>query len=122
MVFASSGNANGVYTISNCTFDGVGTQGIYINESTSGATYNVLNCTFNGDFGGEGAVTIQNNTNEDKTKDVEHKVIVKGCKFNNIPSTKISYHYELVGQNKDCNVFLNTDHPEYVVCLGKKRP
>ncbi len=58
LVFGASNNANGVYTISNCTFNGVGTQGIYINERVSGATYNILNCTFNGDFGGEGAVTI----------------------------------------------------------------
>ena len=105
MVFASSGNANGVYTISNCTFDGVGTQGIYINENVSGATYNILNCTFNGDFGGEGAVVIQNNAN------VKHIVNVTGCTFNNIPSTscKVSYHY-----NKDENkVFtLNTDLKE----------
>ena len=78
LVFGSSYNANGVYTIENCTFDGVGTQGIYINEYTSGATYNIINCTFNGDFGNEGAVTIQNNT------DVNHTVNVKGCTFNNV--------------------------------------
>lgn len=81
LVFASSNNANGVYTISNCTFNGVGTQGIYINENVSGATYNINNCTFNGDFGGEGAVTIQNNDG------VQHTVNVTGCTFNNIPDT-----------------------------------
>ena len=78
LVFGSSYNENGVYTIENCTFDGVGTQGIYINEYKSGATYNIINCTFNGDFGNEGAVTIQNNT------DVNHTVNVKGCTFNNV--------------------------------------
>jgi hypothetical protein len=81
LVFGASNNANGVYTISNCTFNGVGTQGIYINEQVSGATYNILNCTFNGDFGGEGAVTIQNNDG------VNHTVNVTGCTFNDIPAT-----------------------------------
>lgn len=81
LVFGASNNATGVYTISNCTFNGVGTQGIYINEQVSGATYNILNCTFNGDFGGEGAVTIQNNDG------VQHIVNVTGCTFNNIPDT-----------------------------------
>ncbi len=81
IVFGSSNNANGVYTISNCTFTGVGTQGIYINENVSGATYNIVDCTFDGDFGGEGAVTVQNNEN------VNHTVNVKGCTFNNIPDT-----------------------------------
>ncbi len=81
LVFGSSDNAAGVYTISNCTFNGVGSQGIYINETVSGVTYNILNCTFNGDFGGEGAITIQAN------QDVNHIVNVKGCTFNNIPDT-----------------------------------
>ena len=81
VVFGSSNNPNGVYTIENCTFNGVGTQGIYINEQASGATYNILNCTFDGDFGTEGAITIQTN------KDVDHIVNVKGCTFNNIPNT-----------------------------------
>ena len=81
LVFGASNNANGVYTISNCTFNGVGTQGIYINENVSGATYNINNCTFNGDFGGEGAVTIQNNDG------VNHTVNVTGCTFNDIPAT-----------------------------------
>lgn len=79
VVFGSSNNPDGVYTIENCTFNGVGTQGIYINEQVSGATYNILNCTFDGDFGTEGAITIQTN------KDVDHIVNVKGCTFNNIP-------------------------------------
>lgn len=79
VVFGSSNNPNGVYTIENCTFNGVGTQGIYINEQASGATYNILNCTFDGNFGTEGAITIQTN------KDVNHIVNVKGCTFNNIP-------------------------------------
>ena len=81
VVFGSSNNPDGVYTIENCTFNGVGTQGIYINEQASGATYNILNCTFDGDFGTEGAITIQTN------KDVDHIVNVKGCTFNNIPDT-----------------------------------
>ncbi|MBQ4541117.1 MAG: hypothetical protein IJA37_08105, partial [Alistipes sp.] len=81
LVFGASGKATGVYTIENCTFNGVGTQGIYINETVSGATYNIKNCTFNGDFGGEGAITIQGNAN------VDHTVNITGCKFNNIPST-----------------------------------
>ena len=81
LVFGSSDNAAGVYTISNCTFNGVGTQGIYINETVSGVTYNILNCTFNGNFGNEGAITIQTN------QDVNHIVNVKGCTFNNIPDT-----------------------------------
>ena len=81
LVFGSSDNAAGVYTISNCTFNGVGTQGIYINETVSGVTYNILNCTFNGNFGNEGAITIQTNQN------VDHIVNVKGCTFNNIPDT-----------------------------------
>ena len=81
IVFGSGNKANGVYTIENCTFNGVGTQGIYINENTTGATYNIKNCTFNGDFGTEGAITIQTN------KDVNHIVNVEGCEFNNIPAT-----------------------------------
>ena len=105
LVYGSGNKADGVYTISNCTFNGVGSQGIYINEDVSGATYNILNCTFNGGFGGEGAVVIQNNAN------VKHIVNITGCTFNNIPSTscKVSYHY-----NKDENkVFtLNTDLKE----------
>lgn len=93
LVFGASNNANGVYTISNCTFNGVGTQGIYINELVSGATYNILNCTFNGDFGGEGAVTIQNNDG------VNHTVNVTGCTFNDIPVTshEIYVLYEFDG-------------------------
>ena len=99
LVFGSSDNANGVYTISNCTFEGVGTQGIYINEKVSGATYNIENCTFNGNFGDEGAITIQNNAN------VNMKVNVKNCTFNEIPSTshKIFIHYAYDGWT------LNTD-------------
>lgn len=81
LVFGSGDKADGVYTVSNCTFNGVGSQGIYINEDVSGATYNILNCTFNGDFGAEGAITIETN------KDVDHIVNVKGCTFNNIPAT-----------------------------------
>lgn len=92
LVFGSSNKANGVYTIKNCVFNGVGSQGIYINEQVSGATYNIIDCTFNGDFGGEGAVTIQNND------DVNHTVNVTGCTFNNIPDTSHEI-YILYGYN-----------------------
>lgn len=99
LVFGSSDNADGVYTIEDCTFTGEGTTGIYINENKSGATYNILNCTFNGDFGNEGAITIQNNDG------VNHIVNVTGCTFNNIPTTshKIFVHYAYNGWT------LNTD-------------
>ena len=86
LVFGGSGKANGVYTLENCVFNGVGTQGIYINETASGATYNILNCTFNGDFGREGAIVVQTN------KDVNHNVNVQGCTFNNIPETSHRYY------------------------------
>lgn len=81
LVFSTSNNAGGVYTISDCIFDGVGTQGVYINENTSGAIYNIKNCTFNGDFGDEGAITIQNNEGVDVT------VNVTECDFNNVTET-----------------------------------
>jgi len=80
LVFGSSTVAGGVYTISNCIFNGEGTQGIYINQNVA-ATFNIENCTFNGDFGGEGAITIQDNDVADLT------VNVTGCSFNNIPAT-----------------------------------
>ena len=79
MVF-STGRPNGVYTIENCTFNGVETQGIYINEKNSSAVYHIKNCTFNGDFGTEGAITISTH------QGVEHTVNVTGCEFNNIPA------------------------------------
>ena len=100
LVFGSSDNAAGVYTISNCTFNGEGSQGIYINENTSGVTYNILNCTFNGNFGGEGAVTIQRNNGVDFT------VNVLGCTFNNIPPT--SHNIWAVHENY-WEFTLNTD-------------
>ena len=53
--------AGGVYTVSNCIFNGVGTQGIYFNP-VSDAEWNVVGCTFTGDFGSEGAVVLQNNS------------------------------------------------------------
>lgn len=89
IVFGSSSNPVGVYTIEYCTFNGVGTQGIFINETASGATYNILNCNFNGDFGDEGAIVTQNN------KDVNFTLNVKGCTFNNMPETshKVCVHY-----------------------------
>ena len=80
IVFCASNNSNGVYTVDNCTFKGVHTQGVYINENKSGATYNITNCTFNGDFDGatthDGAITIQNNDG------INHIVNVTGCTFN----------------------------------------
>ena len=99
LVFGGNSQTAGVYTLSNCTFNGEGSQGIYINETVSGVTYNILNCIFNGDFGSEGAITIQNNEN------VDHIVNVTGCTFNNIPNTshKIFVHYAYNGWT------LNTD-------------
>lgn len=96
MVFSTGASADGVYTISNCTFNGVGTQGIYINETVSGAVYNIENCTFNGNFGSEGAITIQGN------KDAKFTVNVGAdCTFNNIPVTN---HDNPDGSHKICLV------------------
>ena len=102
LVFGSGNKADGVYTVDNCIFNGQDSQGIFINEITSGATYNITNCTFDGNFGSEGAVTIQNNDG------IEHTVNVKGCTFNNIPDTshKIYIHYAYDGWT------LNTDAAE----------
>ena len=94
LVFGSSDDANGVYTIENCIFNGQGTQGIYINENVSGVTYNILNCTFKGDFGSEGAITIQNNLG------VNVIINVTGNIFSNIPATS----------HKVCMLYNNTDH------------
>lgn len=99
LVFGSRKSSNGVVTLSNCTFNGVGTQGIYINEDMNGAVYNIENCTFNGNFGSEGAITIQDN------KNVEFTVNVNGCAFNNIPST--SHEVCLIYGNDDFT--LNSD-------------
>ena len=104
VVFGSSDDAKGVYTIENCTFNGVGTTGIYINENVSGVTYNILNCTFDGDFGGEGAITVQCNEN------VNHNVNIKGCTFSNIPTS--SNKVFVIYQNTDTTVWnLDTDLP-----------
>jgi len=102
LVFGSGNKADGVYTVDNCIFNGQDSQGIFINEITSGATYNITNCTFDGNFGDEGAVTIQNNDG------IEHTVNVKGCTFKNIPDTshKIYIHYAYNGWT------LNTDAAE----------
>ncbi|MEY8658368.1 DUF6562 domain-containing protein [Parabacteroides distasonis] len=107
VVFGSSNNPNGVYTIENCTFNGVGTQGIYINEQASGTTYNILNCTFDGDFGTEGAITIQTN------KDVNHIVNVKGCTFNNIPNTSHRIFLAKVSTGFYYGWTLNTESKAY---------
>lgn len=120
IVFGSGNKVNGVYTIENCTFNGVGTQGIYINENTTGATYNILNCTFNGDFGTEGAITIQTN------KNVKHIVNVKGCTFNNIPDTSHRIFLAKSTAGLFYDFTLNTDLQAYsaydlamYVALGK---
>jgi len=80
LVFGSSNKAGGVYTIKNCTFEGKKSQGIYINQTVE-ATFNIEDCTFTGDFGGEGAITVQNNDGVNVT------VNVTGCTFNEIPET-----------------------------------
>ena len=98
LVFGSSATAGGEYTISNCIFNGVSSQGIFINQTVE-ATFNIENCTFNGDFGGEGAITIQNNDGVDIT------VNVTGCDFNNIPATShemfLHYAYDGLTLNAD---------------------
>ena len=107
LVFGTDPTPVGVYTVSNCTFKGVGTQGIYINESRSGAVYNIVNCSFTGDFGAsDGAVTIQNN------RGVDFTVNVTGCTFNMTNgSHEISYHYN------DSAFTLNTDvDPSKIYC------
>lgn len=86
LVFGSGNKADGIYTVSNCTFNGVASQGIYINEQVSGATYYITGCTFNGDFGGEGAVTIQAGDTPGP-RNAAFTVNVTGCEFNNIPNT-----------------------------------
>ena len=88
LVFGGGNKADGVYTVENCLFNGVGTQGIYINENTAGATYNVKKCTFKGDFGNEGAVVIQNNA--DLNGEGVVNVTVKENTFNNVTAYKIS--------------------------------
>ncbi len=103
LVFGSSSKANGVYTLKNCTFNGEGTQGIYINENASGATYNIEDCIFNGNFGNEGAITIQNNTN------VDHIVNVTGCTFNNTPE---NHKIFIIGNYEGWT--LNTDNQSNV--------
>lgn len=107
LVFGTDQTPVGVYTVSNCTFNGVGTQGIYINEGRSGAVYNIVNCTFTGDFGAaDGAVTIQNN------RGVAFTVNVTGCTFNMTNgSHEISHHYN------DSAFTLNTDvDPSKIYC------
>lgn len=104
MLVFSNGKANGVYTVSNCTFNGKNTQGIYINEVNSTATYNIENCTFNGDFGGhDGAITIQTN------KDVEFTVNVMGCEFNDIPDNCNRIYLAPSTQGLFYDLNLNTD-------------
>ena len=80
IVFGGPSTAGGVYTISNCIFEGKSTQGIYINNNVA-STFNIKDCTFTGDFGNEGAITIQDNN-------VAGLVVnVTGCAFTDIPET-----------------------------------
>ena len=111
LVFGSGDSADGVYTVSNCTFNGVGTQGIFINENTSGAVYNIQNCTFEGDFGSsDAAVTIQNN------RGVAFTVNVTGCTFNMLNgSHEISYHYN------NSAFTLNTDVDSSKINIGGRQ-
>lgn len=99
-----------VVKITNCDFKGVGTQGIYINETISGVVYDIEKCTFDGDFGGEGAITIQNNK-------IDFTVNVNGCTFNNIPKTS---HKVFVTYN---NPFaLNTDLADSDIHWNEGKP
>ena len=87
MLVFSTGKENGVYTVENCTFNGIKTQGIYINENYK-ATYNIKNCAFNGDFTcHDGAITIQNNAG------AKFAVNVTDCKFEDFLGTKIFVLY-----------------------------
>ena len=58
----STGKDGGVYTVSNCIFNGESTQGIYMNPANGNEKYVIEGCTFTGDFGIEGAITVQNNS------------------------------------------------------------
>ena len=109
LVFGSSAAAGGVYTVSNCIFNGVGSQGIYVNQTVA-ATFNIENCTFNGDFGGEGAITVQNNDGVNITLNVTD------CEFNSIPETshEIYILYAYAGWTLDAegvDVFWKTAQP-----------
>lgn len=110
MMVLDRGVDNGVYTISNCTFNGVGTQGIYLNEYKQGVVYNIEYCTFNGDFGKEGAIVLQNNKESDPT------VNVKGCTFYEIPET--SHAIFVFYDNNSWT--LNTDAPEKIYYAHKE--
>ena len=107
LVFGGGDEADGVYTVENCLFNGVGTQGIYINENTAGATYNVKNCTFKGDFGSEGAVVIQNNANLIGEGVVN--VTVEENTFNNVTAYKITL---LNKENGKLNLVTDVDKDE----------
>jgi len=92
VTYSSSSSAGGVYTISDCIFNGVNTQGIYINQKYP-ATFNVVNCIFDGENGnfGEGVITIQNN------EGIEFTLNVIGCEFKNItgsPEITVKYAYD----------------------------
>ena len=109
LVFGSSAAAGGVYTVSNCIFNGVGSQGIYVNQTVE-ATFNVKDCVFNGDFGGEGAITVQNNDGVNITLNVTD------CEFNSIPETSheiyVLYAYaEWTLKAEGVDVFWKTAQP-----------
>jgi hypothetical protein len=91
LVFSTGKDTGGVYTVDNCTFNGVGSQGVYINEKYSSAVYNITNCTFDGDFGDQGVITIQGNAG------VNHTINITGCVFKNIPSTSHKIYFASPG-------------------------
>ena len=97
IVFGGSA-AGGVYTISNCLFNGVGTQGIYFNP-VSDAEWNVVGCTFTGDFGTEGAVVLQNNS-----KPTDLTVTDNDFTVTNGEELAIMYHKENLNLTADADV------------------
>lgn len=97
LVFGGS-KAGGVYTISDCLFTGVGTQGIYFNP-VSDAEWNVVGCTFTGDFGTEGAVVLQNNS-----KPTELTVTDNDFAVTNGEELAIMYHKENLTLAADADV------------------
>jgi len=98
----STGAANGVYTVSNCIFNGESTQGIYFNPSAGNETYVIENCTFTGDFGSEGALSYQNNN-------MSTTLSVSGNTFNVTNGEKIAIHYH------KSNLTLNSSVDETVL-------
>ena len=104
LVFSTGKDTGGVYTVDNCTFNGVGTQGVYINEKKSSAVYNITNCTFDGDFGDQGVITIQGNVG------VDHTINITGCTFNITSSHKIYFASPGGGNPTHKSTNLHTDN------------